>query len=148
MPRKPSSDNLQESFAGDTRFKSYKNTGKGDFTKLVEGEEVVGVFLSLRLRNIKDRRTKLPKQIRVYSFRGADGLIFKVGSRALLDSCFDDIMDEHGGMNLKDNVQYTGAGIDWITNRTVKIIRGTDTETTEGDDMGTYEILVEEDSKG
>lgn len=140
------SGSLAEELGKDVRFKSFKNTGKGDFYKLKAGDSVTGVFISLRMRKIKDRRTKLPKQIRVYALRMADGNIIKIGTRALLDSCFDDVMDEHGGMELMET-QFQGKGIDWITNRVIKINRGEDTETTEGDEMGTYEILVEEDEE-
>jgi hypothetical protein len=147
MPKKTTStEGIADAFASDIRFKSYANKGKGSFAKLDEGSEIAGIFVSVRFRKIKDRRTHEPKTIRVYAIRTTDGEVQKVGSRALLDSCFDDIMDEHGGYTVED-MNFTGPGIKWITNRLVKFVRGEDTETSEGDEMGTYEILVEEDTK-
>lgn len=137
---------LADELGKDIRFKSYKNEGKSDFAKIKPGDSITGVFISLRMRKIKDRRTKMPKDIRVYALRTAESGVVKIGSRALLDSCFDDIMDDHGGMELIEN-QFGGPGIKWITNRVITINRGDDTETSEGDEMGTYEILVEEEEE-
>ena len=144
MARKATSSELANEMGNDNvKMRSYK-AGKDNFTPLNEGEEVTGTFISLREKTIKDRRTRLPKTIHVYTLRGEDGML-KIGSRALLDSCFDDIMDEHGGFSLgADNKTYIGPGIEWITNRVVKFVRGDDEETVDKNPRGTYEILVEE----
>lgn len=136
------SGDVAAAFADGIKFASYKNTGKGNFNKLEPGGEIAGIFVSMRYRKIKDTRTREDKVIRVYSIRTAEG-VAKVSGRALLDSCFDDVMDEHGGYTIVNNTA-SGSGIEWITNRPVKFLRGEDTETRQGDEMGTYEILVEE----
>lgn len=124
------------------RFRSYKNDGKG-FDLLEANDEITGTFIQVRDREIRDRRTKEPKTIRVYSLMTDRGLL-KIGSRALLDGVFDDILDEHGGYT-KNGEHYVGPGIDWLRNRLVRFTRGSDTKTSDGNPMGTYEIQVEED---
>ena len=140
-PQNPAEPGTGHDIEDDIKFRSYKNDGKG-FAELHEGGQIMGVLVAIRDQSIRDRRTRETKTIRVYSIRSDDGLL-KLGSRALLDRVFDDIMDEHGGYQV-ENKRYTGPGIEWIQNRMVKFIRGEDVETGEGNPMGTYEILVEE----
>lgn len=142
----PSAGDLAEALgkSKDLHFKSYKADGSG-FDDLEEGQEIIGVFVSVRQQHIKDKRTKQQKPIRVYSIRVEDGSTKKIGSRTLLDRMFDDVMDEHGGMTADPMGRYTGPGIDWIKGRVVKFVRGDDTKTADDNPMGTYEILVEED---
>lgn len=124
------------------KFKTYKNDGKG-FSELNAGEEITGVFLGVTEMEIKDKRTKELKSIRVYRLMTDQGLV-KIGARALLDSTFDDIVEEHGGFR-KEGKYYQGPGIDYLKNRLVRFVRGADTKTSEKNPMGTYEIQVEED---
>jgi hypothetical protein len=138
----PSLADIQKGFGTDIKFKSYKNDGKG-LDELKESHEIVGVFLSVKDNEITDKRTKQRKVVRVYSIRGEDGRVMKIGSRALLDGVFDDIMDENGGFQVENN-RYKGPGIDWIQNKMVKFVRGEDSKNSNGDRMGTYEIQVEE----
>jgi hypothetical protein len=138
----PSASELKDAMSGDIKFKSYKNDGKG-FDDFEEGQEITGVLLSLRDHNIMDRRTKLPKDIRVYSIRTEIGTL-RIGGRTILDRMADEIMDENGGFTV-DNRRYTGAGYDWLKGRMVRLIRGDDSKTGEGNPLGTYEIQVEED---
>jgi hypothetical protein len=138
-----SPDELKTAFEGDVKFKSYKNDGSG-FDEFAEGDEIMGVLLSIRDHAIKDKRTKLPKDIRVYSIRTADGSVKKIGGRTILDRMFDDIMDENGGYEVL-NRRYSGPGYEYLQNRVVKLNRGDDSETSEGNPLGTYEVAVEED---
>lgn len=133
---------LTDAIREDGQFKSYKNEGKG-FDELPEGGEIVGVFIGVKDQTITDIRTHAKKVVRVYSIRSDDGNVQKIGSRALLDGLFDDIMDDHGGFDV-ENSRYIGPGIEWLKNRVVKIIRGDDKKTSNGR-MGTYEFLVETD---
>src|SRR5438105_1622403 len=139
----PTIGEMKDSFAKGVRFRSYKNDGKG-FHELNEATEVTGVLVSVRDHEITDKRTKLRKAIRVYSIRTADNELLRIGSRALLDRLFDDILDEHGGYTV-ENKRYVGPAMDWILNKVVRFIRGEDTKTGDGNPMGTYEIQVEED---
>ena len=143
MPRKGNNPNeVADSFATDIKFKSYKSEG---FFKFEEMEELVGTLVSIRDQTITDRRSKQPKIIRVYNIRLAeDGRMIRLGSRAMLDRMFDDIMDEHGGFNV-ENMRYSGPGYEFLQNRIVKVNRGEDAETVSGDELGTYEVGVEED---
>jgi hypothetical protein len=125
------------------KFKSYVNDGKG-FDELPAGSEVVGVFVGVRIQIITDTRTKEKKPIRVYSLRDSEGNVHKIGSRALLDGIFDDIMDANGGCFVEAN-KFTGPGIEYLRNRVVKFARGANKRTRQGDPMGTYEIQVESD---
>lgn len=142
MAKKSSVDQLQEEMGKDVKFKSYANDGKG-FYELDENNEVMGVFVSVKDQQITDIRSHEPKIIRVYSLRKEDGTIVKIGSRALLDGLFDDAMDEHGGV-IVENKRYSGPGIEWLRNKVVKIVRGSDKKTRAGS-MGMYEFLVESD---
>lgn len=134
---------LENEVNTDVQFKSYRNDGKG-FDDLSEGQEIVGIFVGVKDQEIKDTRTKQRKMVRVYSIRDDEGTVHKIGSRALLDGIFDDIMDEHGGY-VVENKRYGGPGMDFLRNKIVKFVRGSNRKTSGGDPMGTYEILVETD---
>lgn len=138
----PTAEQLTDAFASDVKFKSYKNDGSG-FDKLEEGDEIIGVLVSIRDHSITDTRTKKPKDIRVYSIRTPDGSVKKIGGRTILDRMFDDILDENGGFDVQ-NHRYTGPGYDAIKDKIVKINRGDDTETRDKNPLGTYEVAIEE----
>ena len=127
----------------DVKFKSYANDGKG-FDELAEESDVTGIFVGVRIQEITDTRTKKRKPIRVYSLRDSEGNVHKIGSRALLDGIFDDIMDENGGAIIENN-RFSGPGIDFLRSKVVKFVRGKNKRTRQGDQMGTYEIMVESD---
>ena len=115
-------------------FRSFKNDGSG-FAELKEGESITGIFLGRRKQVIKDRRTKQPKEIWVYRLLPKDGgSIIKVGGRALLDSMYEDMIDEMFGSN-----EEAAKGVEMIINR------GDNVKTGDNNPMGTYEILVSED---
>jgi hypothetical protein len=141
-PAPPTAGEVQKGFTSDMRFRSYKNDGKG-FDEFHEGDEIVGILVSIRDHQITDRRTNLPKEIRVYSIRTDDGTVKKVGGRALLDRLVDDIMDEYGGF-IVENRRYSGQGYVYIQNRAIKIVRGDDSQTHDGNPLGTYEVAIEE----
>ena len=138
----PSTSDISDAFAKDVKFKSYKNDGQG-FDDFEENQEILGTLLSIRDHNITDRRTRLPKDVRVYSIRMADGSVKRIGGRTILDRMFDDIMDENGGYTV-ENRRYDGPGYKYVQGRIVKLNRGQDTETADGNPLGTYEVHVEE----
>jgi len=139
-------DALADAIGRNIKFRSFKNDGKG-FDDLEQGEEITGILLGVRDQEIKDKRTKQLKMIRVYSIRVGDGesaITKKIGSRALLDGLFDDIMDEHGGVVVMNN-RYEGPGMDFIKGKMVRFIRGENRKTADNNPMGTYEIQVEDE---
>ena len=149
-----SAEDAAKAFGTDIKFKSYRNDGQG-FDDFEEGQEIIGTLVSIRDHNITDRRTKQPKDIRVYSIRvvipkeeqvegGPTDKVLKIGGRTILDRMFDDIMDENGGFSV-DNKRYSGKGYEYLQDRIVKMNRGDDTETADGNPLGTYEIAVESD---
>ena len=75
---------------------------------------------------------------------GPTDKVLKIGGRTILDRMFDDIMDENGGFSV-DNKRYSGKGYEYLQDRIVKMNRGDDTETADGNPLGTYEIAVESD---
>jgi hypothetical protein len=113
-------------------FRSFKRDS-GKFYELNEGESLEGVILGIRLQFIKDKRTKQPKEIQVYKIRQEDGAIVNLAGRLLLDQQFADARDEMFGGSF-DNLR----GLKVIINR------GEDTETGEGNPMGTYELMIED----
>jgi hypothetical protein len=139
----PSAEDLEKAFGEDVKFKSYKNDGSG-FDDFEIEQEIIGVLVSIRDHSITDRRTKKPKDIRVYSIRIPDGTVLKIGGRTILDRLFDDIMDENGGFDVQ-NRRYTGTGYDYLKDKAIKMNRGKDTRTGDGNPLGTYEVAVEED---
>lgn len=141
MAKKSELDQLQDAVNEDVKFKSYASDGKG-FYELRVGEEVTGVFISVKDQQITDIRSHLPKDIRVYSIRLENGEIIKLGSRALLDGYFDDAMDANGGYNVESK-RYSGPGIEWIRGKVIKIVRGAD-KKTKGGTLGQYDLLIEE----
>jgi hypothetical protein len=149
MPKRkgnPTSAEVGKAFESDAKFRTYKNDGQG-FDDFEEGQEIIGVLVSMRDHQITDNRTHELKDIRVYSIRvaveGGGDQTLKIGGRTILDRMFDEIMDEHGGYVI-ENRQYKGAGYDYLKNRLLKLNRGEDTRTAKGNPLGTYEIAVEE----
>ena|SRR5215475_2323570 len=109
--------------------RSFKRTGE-PLTPFLEGEEIRGKFLEVRDREIRDKSTGKMKTIRVYVIELPDGTLAKIGSRALLDDAYDDVI--------------AVLGTDGLRNKQVSFIRGEDLPNT-NDDMsptGTYEIIV------
>lgn len=141
-PRGESVEDVKNAFTSDVKFKSYKADSRG-FDELEPGGEVTGILLSIRDQTIKDKRTNVMKNVRVYAIQTADEVV-RISGRTLLDRMADDIMDEHGGYAV-EHQRYSGPGYDWFTKRAVKFLRGDDMRTGEGNPLGTYEILVEED---
>lgn len=135
---------IKNSFTRDSRFKSYKKDGTSSFDELEANGEIPGTLIAIRNQIITDNRTKKDKEIRVYSIKLADGTVKRISGRTLLDRCVDEIMDEHGGFSVESK-QYWGKGFDWLINRDVIFLRGDDTKTKSGDQLGTYEVLVSED---
>lgn len=141
MAKKGNNPNdVAEGFAADVKFKMYKSEG---FYKFEAGDHFIGTLLSIRDVEIMDRRKKEEKIIRVYNFRAEDGTTIKLGSRAMLDRMFDDIMDENGGFAVENN-RYSGKGYEYLQGRIIRLDRGEDIPTASGDDMGSYEVSVEE----
>jgi len=106
----------------------FSRTGEG-LTSFIEGEEIRGTFIHVKEVEIKDRRTKEKKIIRVYVIKLKDGNMARIGSRALLDDAYDEVIATLGGM-------------DKLQNREVSFIRGEDVSTGDGNPLGTYEIIV------
>lgn len=100
------------------------------FTEFVEGEEITGTFISMEEIEIKDRKPPYEmKTIRVYNLKLDDGSKARISGRALLDSAFEEIAEELGGISKLSGMR-------------LSLIRGEDIENTEGNNMGTYEIIV------
>lgn len=138
-----SAADVAAAFESDVKFKTYSTS---EFYKFDEGDELKGVLVSLRDHQLPDRRAKVKgttKEVRVYSIRLEDGNIIKLAGRAVLDRNFDDIMDENGGF-VVENRRYSGVGYEWLQNRLVIINRGENDETHDGNELGTYEIRIEE----
>jgi hypothetical protein len=108
--------------------KAFSRTGEG-LTSFVEGEEIKGKFIHMKEVEIKDRRTKEKKMIRVYVIEQESGEIARVGSRALLDDAFDELVSTIGG-------------IEHLQGKTVSFNRGEDVQTGDGNPLGTYEIIL------
>jgi len=108
--------------------RSFKKTGEG-FTSIEIGEEIRGKFVRRRNVTITDRKSGDRKTICAYDLTLDDGSNVSISGRALLDDAFNDVFD--------------AIGQDKLTGREISIIRGEDVETpTEGNMMGTYEVLV------
>lgn len=108
--------------------RSFKKTGEG-FTPIAEGEEIRGKFIRRRNVTITDRKTQERKTIFAYDLRLEDGSTASISGRALLDDAFNDVFD--------------AIPQEKLAGQEVSIIRGEDVETpTEGNMMGTYEVLV------
>lgn len=108
--------------------RSFKKTGEG-FTPIEVGEEIRGKFVRMRSVTITDRKTGDRKTIKAYDLKLEDGSNASISGRALLDDAFNDVFD--------------AIGQDKLAGMEISIIRGEDVETpTEGNMMGTYEVLV------
>ena len=101
----------------------------GSLASFEVGEEIKGVFLGVKDKVITDRETRQPKTIRIYSIKESDNQISRIGSRALLDDAFDEAAAAFGGAEK-------------LVGKTISFIRGENVETTGGNEMGTYEIVV------
>lgn len=113
-------------------FRSFRADTTG-FYELNEGETLKGVFLGRRQATIKDKRTKAMKEIWVYRLRDEEGKIINLGGRSLLDRAYDDMVDEAFGSS--------ESGVKGLR---MQINRGENSKTSEGNPMGTYEILIED----
>lgn len=111
--------------------RSFKKSGEG-FTPLAAGEEIRGKFVRMRKVMITDRETRERKEINAYDLQLEDGSNVSISGRALLDDAFRDVFD--------------AIGQDKLAGQEISIIRGEDVDTPEGNQMGTYEILVWEKS--
>ena len=108
--------------------RSFSRTGEG-LTPIVEGEEIRGTFVHMKEVEIKDRRTKENKTIRIYVLQRPDGTMARIGSRALLDDAFDEMVSVYGG-------------VENLVGKDIAICRGEDVQTGDGTRLGTYEIIV------
>lgn len=126
MPRKQTEEQPKRELPAGA--KSFSRTGEG-LTSFVEGEEIRGKFFHMKEVEIKDRRTKVKKTIRVYVLQLEDGTMARIGSRALLDDAFDEVVSAYGG-------------IENLNGKDVSFIRGEDVATGDGNPLGTYEIIV------
>jgi hypothetical protein len=140
---KAKASDVEKEFTEDVRFRVYKNDGSG-FDDFKQGQTITGVLVSIREHGITDKRTKQPKDIRVYSIRMEGDVMCRIGGRTILDRMFDDIMDEHGGF-VVTNRRYSGPGYDFLKDRVVRLERGEDTRTSDKNPLGTYSVGVEED---
>jgi hypothetical protein len=125
MPKKELQQVVRELPKGARRV---ARLGEG-LTKFVEGEEIRGIFIQLKESQIKDRRTKELKMIRVYTIQLSDNTMARIGSRSMLDDAFDEMVELLGG-------------IDNMKGKDISFIRGADVETSDGNPMGTYEVIV------
>lgn len=105
--------------------RSFARRGEG-LTPFVEGEEIKGKFVHMKTVEIKDKRTHQLKNIRVYVMELEDGTMARIGSRALLDDAFDEVISVYGQ----------------IEGKTISFIRGEDKDLEGNATMGTYEIIV------
>lgn len=110
--------------------RSFARRGEG-LTPFVEGEEIRGKFVYMKTVEIKDRRTKERKSIRVYCLELENGDMARIGSRSLLDDAFDEVESAYHGM---EN----------LVGKSMSFIRGEDVQTGDDNPLGTYEIIVYE----
>ena len=107
-----------------------KRSGEG-LAAFPKNSEIRGKFIRVKEQVIKDRRTKENKTIRVYSLELKDKSLARIGSRVLLDDAFDEIVDQYFHGNPSE-----------LQGQDVSFIRGEDSANANGDEMGTYEIVV------
>jgi hypothetical protein len=93
------------------------------------GDSVEGTFQGRRQITIKDRVTREPKDIWVYTFTDEDGKRFLISGRTMLDQAMDELIESEGGLD-----RFIGSDL--------RINRGDDERTGSGFDMGTYEIMI------
>lgn len=105
--------------------RSFARRGEG-LTPFVEGEEIKGKFIHMKSVEIKDKRTHQVKSIRVYVMELEDGTVARIGSRALLDDAFDEVISVYGQ----------------VEGKTISFLRGPDKDLENGATLGTYEIIV------
>jgi hypothetical protein len=108
--------------------RSFSRTGDS-LTTFVEGETIRGAFVHVKEVTIKDKRTREPKTIRIYVMQLEDGSMARIGSRALLDDAFDEVCGVVGGWEK-------------LVGKDIAFIRGEDAETSEGNPLGTYQIIL------
>jgi hypothetical protein len=126
MPKK--TDKLPETTMLPPGARSFSRTGDG-LTSFVEGETIRGTFVHVKEVSIKDKRTREPKTIRIYVIQLEDGSMARIGSRALLDDAFDEACGVVGGWEK-------------LVGKDIAFIRGEDSETGDGNVLGTYQIIL------
>jgi hypothetical protein len=113
--------------------KGFRRFEKQEFYELSANETLAGTFVSARTQTIQDRKTKTPKDIMVYRIKTDDGKIVALGGRAMLDSQFHEAVDDMFAGNW-----------DAMRGRRIIIERGDDSQTGEGNRLGTYQLMVSE----
>lgn len=127
MPAKKKA--LKPSESGKKAQRSYK-AEMLPFVEINEGASITGTFQNRRMITIRDRITKDPKDIWIYSFRDVNnGSKFAVSGRTMLDQAFDAMFEAEGG-------------IEKIIGREIRIERGEDSNTSAGFNLGTYEVSL------
>ena len=111
-------------------FKSFKSES-GSFHELKELDEIEGILIAVRQQRIRDKRTKLPKDILVYRIQLDSGELISLGGRTMLDKQMLDACDSMFGG-------------DWNAMKGAEVVisRGEDVKTSEGNPLGTYEVLI------
>lgn len=118
-----------------TKGRSFKaDTAK--FDSLAIGESLTGIFMGVKDVEITDTRTRQPKTLFVIKLRANDKVL-RVPCAAMLMQTWEELVDEYGNGNQE-------AAIRSLHGRTLTINRGLDTRTRDGNQMGTYEIIVHE----
>lgn len=108
----------------------------GKLLSLAVGEQVRGVFIGTQTITITDRRTRQPKDLFVLKLRDEEtNVIQKLPCAAMMKHAWSDIVDEYG------NGDETAA-VQQLRNRVFVVSRGADTKTTDGNEMGTYEVTI------
>jgi len=108
----------------------------GKLLSLEKGEEVRGVFIGVQNVTIKDKRTKLPKELFVLKLRDeTTNEIQKLPCAAMMLHAWGDIVDEYGNGD-------EPAAIQQLRNKVFVINRGDDMKTTDGNQMGTYSVTI------
>jgi hypothetical protein len=111
----------------------FSKRGEG-FTSFEQGESIRGKFLSVKEKAIRDRGTGESKTIRIYSIQTDKG-VATIGSRTLLDDCFDEVCAYVGGWEK-------------LVGKEVEFQRGKDVETDDYKEgkvenkLGTYDIIL------
>lgn len=120
-------DSFQPPADGDTKVRDY--TGElPEQAKLEEGDIVSGIFLGMKQISLKDQNTKQDKDVRVYTFKDAEGEKFAILGRTMLDTAFDNVVEGEGG-------DYAS-----IVGMIVRVERGKDTKLKGNRTLGNYFI--------
>jgi len=128
---------LQEQAEKDNpQGKSFKpETGKFDTLKV--NESVTGFFMGARHQSIMDRRTRKPKDIYVLKLRedSESERVLKIPCAAMMLQAWEDVVDEYGNGDEQ-------AAILRLRGTKITINRGETTTTKDGNELGSYEIIV------